>query len=156
MAKDTLFGVGLNNFPITMTRIEKYKAQVEVMANEEESGVAHHLYLLTAAETGYPGLMLLLFIFASILLWYLRFLLRKRGKAESEALGFLPQVVWGALFGQLALFASGFFEWAFRITPVISQYFVASGAICAAIYRAGKQGEEGFGLAFSRNKGVTT
>jgi len=154
MAKDELFGVGLNNFPITMTRIEKYRAQVEVMANEEESGVAHHLYLLTAAETGYPGLLFLIAVFASIMLWYLRFLLKKRTKEEKLALGFLPQVVWGALFGQVALFTSCFFEWAFRITPVISQYFIVSGAICAAIYRAGKVGDEGFGLAFARSKGV--
>ncbi|MEI6385409.1 MAG: O-antigen ligase family protein [Spirochaetota bacterium] len=155
MAADHFFGVGLNNFSITMTNVEKYRAQVEVMANEEQSGVAHHLYLLTAAETGYIGLALQVIVFALVQFTLLGFLLKRRSKAEKAALGFLPQVVIATMVGQYALFTSCFFEWAFRITPVISQYFTVSAIVCAAVSRSALSGESGLGLAFSRNKVAT-
>lgn len=133
MAADEPFGVGLNNFPVTMTRVEKYRAHVEVMANEEESGVAHHLYLLTAAETGFAGLALLLVTFMLAALPVLRYAISK--KADWNR-GYLPPLAMSALFGQAALFTSCFFEWAFRITPVISQYFVVGAIISSAVSRA--------------------
>ena len=154
MAADKFFGVGLNNFPITMTNVEKYRIQVEVMANEEESGVAHHLYFLTMAECGYIGLFLLVLTFLLVLFSYLGFIFRKRTREEKAALGFLPGVVTAALLGQLALFVSCFFEWAFRITPVISQYFLTSGLICVAISRAGEKGPGGLGIVFDRKKEI--
>ncbi len=154
MAADKFFGVGLNNFSITMTEEEKYRAHVEVMADEEQSGVAHHLYLLTAAETGYIGLAVLVAVFLLIELKYLRFILRRRSKAESASLGFLPPVVIATLLGQVALFTSCFFEWAFRITPVMAQFFIVSAVVCAALSRAGLAGAAGLGQAFSRKKAL--
>ena len=155
MAADKFFGVGLNNFPITMTNVEKYRIQVEVMANEEQSGVAHHLYFLTMAECGYIGLFLLVLTFLFVLFKYMGFIFKKRTKEEKAALGFLPSVVTAALLGQMALFVSCFFEWAFRITPVISQYFLTSGLICVAISRAGEKGPEGLGIVFERKKEIS-
>lgn len=152
MATEHFFGVGLNNFSYTMTNVEKYRAQVEVMADEEQSGVAHHLYLLTAAETGYIGLIVLVLFFAMVQVPLIGFLLKKRSKAQKAALGFLPQVVIATLAGQYALFVSCFFEWAFRITPVTSQYFAVSAIMAAAVSRSEMSGESGLGLAFNRNK----
>ncbi|MEI6873536.1 MAG: O-antigen ligase family protein [Spirochaetota bacterium] len=154
MAADKFFGVGLNNFSEAMTNVEKYRASTEVMANEEQSGVAHHLWLLTAAETGYVGLGVFVAFFAAIELHYLRFLFKRRTKAERAALGFLPQVVWATLFGNLALITQGFYEWAFRITPVSSQFIVISAFVSAAISRSTWTEGRGLGTCFDKTKPI--
>ncbi len=135
MAADNFFGVGLNNFSVTMTEVSKYRSHVEVMANEEHAGVAHHLYLLTAAESGYVGLGFLVLTFLSIDLYLARFAFRRRSDQEKRAVGILPYVAVATGFGHVALYMSGFFEWAFRITPIMAQYFVVSAVILSAVSR---------------------
>lgn len=68
MADDHQLGVGLNQYSQVLTVTEKYREHITVMKYEAQAGVAHHIYLLTAAEMGYWGmyyfiLIIVLFIF---------------------------------------------------------------------------------------------
>lgn len=70
MADDHQLGVGLNQYSQVLTVTEKYREHITVMKYEAQAGVAHHIYLLTAAEMGYWGmyyfiLIIVLFIFSS-------------------------------------------------------------------------------------------
>ncbi len=117
------FGVGLNNFSYVLTHQEKYREHFEAMKYEEQAGVCHHIYWLTAAETGYLGLLLYLLLMARFTWVALRGSLR--GKSVERALLF------GVFLGFCALHASGFYEWAFRLTPVL-QLFAISAAMAVA------------------------
>src|SRR5260370_40627736 len=93
------------------------------MKNEEQSGVCHHIYLLTAAETGYFGLALYLAAIAG-LCWS-----ALRGARRNKSIH--GTLLFGVFLGFGALQASGFFEWAFRLTPVM-QLFAIQAALAAA------------------------
>lgn len=118
MAEDHMLGVGINTFPRVLTDDGRYRQFLRVVENEEQAGVAHHIYLLTAAETGFVGLALFLAIMARI------FLVALRGIRSQSRLGAL--LLWGALVGFCTLHVGGLFEWAFRITPVLYMWAVAS------------------------------
>lgn len=119
MAGDHVVGVGLNNFSVVLTKTAKYNQHIEVMANEEQAGVAHHIYWLTAAELGYAGLGLFLIIM-------LRFLwTASRWSWESVSPETLALT--GIALGFVTLHASGFLEWALRISPVTYQFAVVAG-----------------------------
>jgi hypothetical protein len=123
MLRDHPFGVGLNNFSYVLTNQEKYRAHFEAMKYEEQAGVCHHIYWLTAAETGYLGLLLYLVLMARFTWIALRGSFR--GKSVERTLLF------GIFLGFCALHASGFYEWAFRVTPVL-QLFAISAAMAVA------------------------
>jgi O-antigen ligase len=108
-------GVGINSFSYVLTRTPAYNGHIVVMANEEQAGVAHHIYLLTAAETGYPGILLFLFC---LLRWWLMML-----RAGLRGKTFERTYLLGYFLGFGCFFLIGFLEWAFRISPV--SYFVA-------------------------------
>lgn len=123
MAKDHLFGVGLNSFSYVLTNEERYNGHIKVMANEEQAGVAHHIYRLTAAEMGYPGLFFFVLVWLGFWirpLWVGR---RQRGLQATLLLGFPV--------GFQALYLIGFLEWAFRLTPVIYLYAIQAGVASA-------------------------
>ncbi|MFZ5949927.1 MAG: O-antigen ligase family protein [Candidatus Rifleibacteriota bacterium] len=118
MMRDHFFGVGLNNFSKAMTDREEYQQFVVVMANEEQAGVCHHIYRLMGAETGIIGLtvfiiIILRFTWAGIWNFF-------RLKGQAAALGLAISA------GFFALHLSGFFEWAFRLTPVMSIFAILS------------------------------
>jgi hypothetical protein len=156
MARDHLLGVGLNNFSAAMTIKEEYREHVVVMAYEEQAGVAHHIYLLTAAETGYIGLALLLLVFVRILTNPLLQLIRKRRPAAPGWLPALQPLILAGTIGQLAMHMSGFFEWAFRITPVMYQYFVMAGLLSGIAQRARLGGPGGIPVGHSIATGSTS
>jgi O-antigen ligase len=141
MARDKVLGVGLNNFSETMTLVEKYNAHVEVMANEESAGVVHNIYWLSAAETGFIGMGVIILLYITV--WWSVAkpgILVQRGLKRN-----LPEAVaLAAGVGQIALHMSGFFEWAFRITPVICQYLYIA-ACMSAIGRLEGMGVKPFG-----------
>ncbi len=119
MLADHPFGIGLNNFSYVLTNQEAYRERFQAMKSEEQAGVAHHIYWLTAAETGYLGLAL-----------YLAIIVRFGWGA---LLGAMRQKdIYGALLfavflGLCALQASGFLEWVFRQTPVMQLFAIAMG-----------------------------
>jgi len=118
MADDNKFGVGLNQYSQVLTVTKKYREHISVMRYETQAGVAHHIYLLTAAEMGYWGmyyliLIMVLFIFSMIwngLSW----------KTIEQRL-LLALVV-----GLTAVFAIGMFEWVLRQSTVLYQLVVAA------------------------------
>lgn len=125
MAIDNTFGVGLNNFSRALTETPEYRDHLEVMKHEEQGGVVHHIYWLTAAELGYPGL----FLFVLLLLRIAWKTFRLIPHLETE----YKMIAWGTLIGFCCLHTSGFVEWAFRITPVFYMFAITS-AIAMGIY----------------------
>ncbi|GAB4455763.1 MAG: hypothetical protein OHK0029_12380 [Armatimonadaceae bacterium] len=120
MAEDYPFGIGVNNFSRVLTRVGRYNQHISVMEDEEQAGVCHHIYFLTAAELGYPGLI----VFAIILLrflWHNLLGIFRSGKTWEGSL------LWGFLFGACALHISGFMEWVVRITPVTYMFAICAG-----------------------------
>jgi O-antigen ligase len=123
MAQDHPTGLGLNAFSHVMTVSPKYRAHLVVMADEEFAGVCHHIYLLTAAELGWTGLALFVFV----LIFFLFKAARVAWKART-----MESLLAGALFlGCCCLHVSGFYEWALRITPVSYQFTMVCAAIVA-------------------------
>ncbi len=119
MAEDHFFGVGLNQFSYVLTNTEKYREHIKIMANEEQAGVAHHIYLLTAAEMGNIGLALFLLLLARILIPIAFTGLRWKNLNHL--------ILLGLTIGILSFLMIGFLEWVFRLTPVIYQFSLASG-----------------------------
>jgi|JI10StandDraft_1071094.scaffolds.fasta_scaffold79404_3 hypothetical protein len=123
MARDHPTGVGLNNFSRALTENEGYRSHLEVMKGEEQGGVAHHIYLLTAAEMGWYTLAV--FVLALGRFW-----------AVSLWSGFFTKGLDGGIqlafcFGATALHAQGTLEWGFRVTPIVYQFLILAGAAMA-------------------------
>jgi O-Antigen ligase len=127
MAHDRWSGVGLNNFSYVLTKETRYNAHIVVMANEEQSGVAHHIYLLTAAETGWFGLGLSLIVLGRF--WWLGLSRGLRGRGLHSILLF------GLAVGFGAVHLLGFLEWALRISPVCYQLTLVSAFAVALKHR---------------------
>ena len=125
MADDHVLGVGLNNFSYVLTVESRYNSHIRVMENEEQAGVCHHIYWLTAAEMGYGGLGLFLVLIG-------RFLWRA-GRGALRNRSFEDVLLVGSMMGFCTLHASGFLEWAFRITPVMYQFAIASAFSVALV-----------------------
>jgi hypothetical protein len=123
MLRDQPYGIGLNNFSYVLTNQPQYREHFEFMKNEEQAGVCHHIYWLTAAETGYLGLSLYLVVMIRFLWSALRGSLRRRTVENT--------LLFGVFLGFCALHASGFYEWVFRQTPVM-QLFTISAAMAVA------------------------
>ena len=123
MAKDNFFGVGLNSFSYVLTTEERYNGHIKVMANEEQAGVAHHIYRLTAAEMGYPGLVFFVLVWAGF--WIRPLWVGRQGR------GLPATLLLGFPIGFQALYLIGFLEWAFRLTPVIYLYTIQAGVASA-------------------------
>lgn len=124
MARDHVFGVGLNQFSYMLTHDETYREYIKIMANEEQAGVCHHIYRLTAAEQGKTGLILFV-----ILLLRTAWVAFRGFRKRTGVPGLL---CFGVLLGFGSLHASGFLEWAFRITSVMAM-FITVCAFAAAL-----------------------
>jgi len=124
MAGDRAFGVGLNNFSLVLTTVDRYNEHIEVMKGEEQGGVAHHIYWLTAAEMGYVGLFAFLIVLGGFL-W--RALL-----GAIRATGLESLLLWGFFIGFVALYLQGTLEWGLRITPMAFQLTIC-GALTVAL-----------------------
>jgi len=137
MASDYLTGVGLNQYSRVLTYQEEYRDHFVVMANELQGGVAHHIFLLTAAELGYPGLIIFI-----VLLLRIFFAVLARGLRWRT---FHQLLLLGTAAGLGAFYALGFLEWVFRQTPVLYQFVItaAFGLSLAALDKEGYLQEEG-------------
>jgi len=127
MALDHPLGVGLNNFSRVLSDDGRYNRFLGVMKNEAEAGVCHHIYRLTAAELGYGGLA----VFVVLLLRFIWIALRWSWSARTLEAALLG----GQVLGFVALHLSGFFEWAFRITPVTQAFTIHCGLVVALAAR---------------------
>lgn len=120
---DHPFGIGLNNFSYVLTSQQKYRAHFDAMKNEEQGGVCHHIYWLTAAETGYAGLFLYLIVMVRFTYGALAGSLRQHSIQST--------LLFGILLGFCALHAVNFYEWAFRLTPVMQLFAISAGVSVA-------------------------
>lgn len=119
MLRDHPIGVGINQYPYVLTNTKTYRDHIKTMAAEKQAGVCHHIYWLTAAETGWAGLAVFLIIllrFAWRALWYAW---RSPGR---------DGLLQAALFlGMMATHTSGLLEWVFRITPFFNIFLICCG-----------------------------
>lgn len=119
MADDNRFGVGLNQYSQTLTVTERYRKHIKIMQYEEQAGVAHHIYLLSAAELGYIGMAYFILIIALFIFsmgWY-----------GLTCKSLEQRLLLALAVGFCAIFAIGLFEWVLRQTPVLYQLVVAAG-----------------------------
>lgn len=131
MADDNKLGIGLNQYSEVLTVTEKYRKHITVMKNEEQAGVAHHIYLLTAAEMGWFGMY---FFIAIIVLCELSMVFYGISWKSYE-----QRLLLGLSVGFLVLFAIGMYEWVIRQTPVLYQLVVATGFGQALITKVKQQ-----------------
>jgi len=134
MAAEHSLGVGLNNFSHVLTNTVRYRAHIQVMVDEAQAGVCHHIYWLTAAEMGWIGLAVFLLVIGRIMGFAVVGALRAR-TLEAHLLG-------GLALGMGALHLQGFLEWAFRITPVMAQFALVAGLVVALRDRTRDQRRE--------------
>ncbi|MDA8018979.1 MAG: hypothetical protein MPN21_16175 [Thermoanaerobaculia bacterium] len=127
MASDHLLGVGINQFSLVLTEDARYRRGIEVMANEEEAGVVHHVYWLTAAELGYLGLGLFLVVLGRY--WLLAWQVGLGGSGLASFTGL------GAGIGFGAVHLQGLLEWALRISPVSYQLAIVCGLVSGLAVR---------------------
>lgn len=132
MAKDHTFGVGYNLFSHAMTHVPKYKAFAHVMGDEEQSGVCHHIYHLTEAETGKTGLLLFLWVMVAI---HFRLFYRLWGAPD-----FARCVVVSVFIGLSMVHVIGMFEWCFRLTPQTNMFMIVVGVSMAYCHHIGESG----------------
>ena len=131
MARDHALGVGLNNFSRALTENESYHAHLVVMKSEEQGGVAHHIYLLTAAEMGWSALAVFLLVLGRFLVIPAWTGLRTPGFDGGLQIAFA--------LGMMALHTQGLLEWGFRVTPIVYQFLIlAAAAMAHAASCAGK------------------
>lgn len=125
MAEDRWFGVGLNNFSKVLMEVPRYAENIEVMKGEEEGGVAHHIYWLTAAELGFPALAVFVVILLRFAWLPLRHGLLRRDLDGALLLAFL--------LGFGALHLQGTLEWGLRITPITFQFTLCCGIVVGIV-----------------------
>ncbi|MGE0075610.1 MAG: O-antigen ligase family protein [Sphaerochaetaceae bacterium] len=117
MADDHKTGVGLNLYSKVLTETQKYREHIAVMRYEEQAGVAHHIYLLTAAEMGYGGMVafigLLVLFLGNMVVFGLRWNTLEHRLLLALAMGFAM------------VCAIGLYEWVLRQSPVLYQTVVA-------------------------------
>jgi O-antigen ligase len=141
MVKNNFWGVGLNNFSAVLTANPDYNRFLQVMKGEKQSGVCHHIYWLTTAELGYPGL-------AAFVFMQLNFLWLALSKARGRRLE--NMLLFGLGVGAAACHLSGFLEWAFRITPVTQVCIITSAAMLGFRMQLEREAAHGVSPALSR------
>jgi len=121
MVADHPLGIGINSFSHVLTVTKRYNEHIAVMRNEPQAGVCHHIYRLTLAELGWPGLIVFLIVIGRFVTLAAFGSLRGRS-LETLLLG-------GYAMGFLCMHLQGLLEWAFRITPVTLQFCIAAGVV---------------------------
>ncbi len=133
MAKDHPTGVGINLYTKVLTEVRAYREHIVVMRYESQAGVAHHIFLLTAAELGYSGMYTLVGI---IMLFF--------GSMTVGGIGWntMGQRLLLALAMSFAMVCViGLYEWVLRQSPVLYQTVVALG-FGQALCRGGQKTHE--------------
>lgn len=124
MADDYPVGVGPNNYSYALSNIARYRRSLVVLQYETEAGVCHNIYLLTAAEFGWGGLVLL-----SIVLF--RFLWRAAA-AAARTRKFEGVALHAICIGWFCVLANGSLEWVLR-QPFVMNMFAITAAMSVGI-----------------------
>jgi uncharacterized membrane protein len=123
--------VGLNQYSEVLTLQKEYREHFKVMRNEEQGGVAHHIYLLTAAEMGWAGMwfFILILILAVAPLVIYGFPMRTIEQ----------RLLLATAMGLAIICLIGLYEWVIRQTPVLYQMTVTAGLGQALVLRVREQ-----------------
>jgi len=125
MIRERFFGVGINNFSYAIghTHLGE-KAPLNEERIDRDDGVAHHIYYLTGAEMGWPGLLAFFFMIGGILfrcLWLIR-------KVKNNS---ITVYAIGLFAGMITLHIQGLLEWVFLQTNIWFIFCALSGTIAA-------------------------
>jgi O-antigen ligase len=122
MIEERPMGVGPNHY-VFVANTEGYSDRAGVTwASGSRATNVHNSYLLVAAETGYLGLITLIFLLAGAILTALVTAFRRRAHRSSELLI-------GLACGIIAMCLHGFFEWMFVINPIQYLFAISLGMI---------------------------
>jgi hypothetical protein len=120
MAKDTFFGVGLNNY----SHVINETGYVRFIPGENDRGIVHNVFYLHASEMGWVGLVVFLLMIGSFFLMAVRYMLRRRDDTTSwMAIGIFAAMV--------TLWVQSWLEWAFRQTYITVEFFLLAGFLAA-------------------------
>jgi hypothetical protein len=121
MAGDHPFGVGINMYSYSLEH-GGYAARLAIDAGDR-NGIAHHIYWLTAAETGYFGVSTFVLLLASVLVNALRSTTKPDGRGD---------IAVGIVAGLVVTYLQGTAEWIARQTNM-SYLFWLFAAITVAL-----------------------
>ncbi|MBL9068896.1 MAG: O-antigen ligase family protein [Sphingopyxis sp.] len=129
MWKDHPMGVGANQY-VVVANSKGYSQNAGVIWNyRSRSATVHNIYLLTAAETGWPGLLALIALFTWPVLRGLAFAFSNRKDPRGD-------IVIGA---SVAIFAAAlhcFWEWVFVVYNTQYVFVISLGIIAGTIRQA--------------------
>ena len=124
MLADHPLGVGLNQYSWVLAH-DGYGARVDLPPPDRD-GLVHNYYWLTAAEAGWPGLVLLLLIMAAPLVRALAGVGRHWRTPSVRG-----DLLLGLAAGILVTYLHSTLEWALRITPISQVLWILYGLIAA-------------------------
>lgn len=137
MSRDFFLGIGINMYSYTLENSDYYwtvypdyvdtadpEGFRESDFGKRRMGVAHHIYLLFAAETGIIGMMV--YIFFILRLYIHNIVLYFRSKDT-----YYKAILLGLLLAFGAFHLHGFLEWFMRMTDVMFIFFILSGTMVA-------------------------
>jgi O-antigen ligase len=121
MAEDNPFGVGMNMFSHALQT--EYAERVGIDPESYgASGLAHHIYYLTLAETGWLGLLGYLLL----IVWPLFIAIRTARKLWGSI---RAEVLIGCAVGLCGFYMAGFLEWAARQTALSYMFFLIAALV---------------------------
>jgi O-antigen ligase len=126
MLRDHPGGVGINQFSHVLSR-GGYADRIGIPPIDRD-GIVHNIYWLTAAETGYLGIVAYVALLAWPLLVALRALRRTRDSVEADILA-------GAAVALLLTCAQGTLEWIARQTAMSYLFYFVIAIIAAMATR---------------------
>mgnify|MGYP000875007674 FL=1 len=135
MADDLPTGVGYNCFSHALTN-SQYRDHIKIMKNEQQAGVAHHIYWLNFSELGYWGGATYIILIIGFEVLFFRFSLR--GSRDSHL------ILFGIASGFLTLHLQGLLEWATRTPPLMYQmaFFLGVGSALVSRIRENAKTDE--------------
>ncbi len=126
MWRDHPMGVGANQY-VVVANSEGYSARAGVIWNwASRSANVHNMYLLAAAETGWPGFLTFIALLLIPTIRGLVFAFRNRCGPRGE-------IVLGASVTFLILGLHGFYEWVFVVYHMQYVFAIALGVVAGSI-----------------------
>lgn len=132
MWQDHPMGVGANQYVI-IANAEGYSQRAGVIWNfGSRSAHVHNLYLLSAAETGWIGLLTLCTLFGWVIIRGIAFAFGNRRDARGD-------VVLGATVAVLVAALHSFYEWIFVFSQVQYLFAISLGIIAGILRQANRE-----------------
>ncbi len=142
MIQEHPWGVGANNY-VVVANVGGYSERAGVIWNQgSRAAHVHNMYLLTAAESGWFGLLALVALFAWPAFCGLRFAIANRKDSRGD-------IVLGAAIAVVVAAMHGLYEWIF-VTYQAQYMFAIALGIIAGVLRQTKYEKKRFSRARAR------